>query len=140
TDEGHSYMVQELVDGRTLRALVGEPMDVRVAADIACQIARALAVAHAAGIVHRDVKPENVMVRADGYVKVLDFGLARFVPGASAMTMNFATRPGMLFGTTSYMSPEQALGETAGPPADIFALGIVLFEMLTGRRPFTGES
>jgi predicted ATPase len=139
-DEGHYFMVQELVDGRTLRSLVGEPMDVGTAAGIASQIARALAVAHASGIVHRDIKPENVMVRADGYVKVLDFGLARIVPDASAMTISDYTRPGMVFGTASYMSPEQARGEPAGPAADLFALGIILFEMLTGRRPFTGDS
>jgi predicted ATPase len=139
-DEGDYFMVQELVDGRTLRGLLGAPMDVRAAAQIGSQIARALAVAHAAGIVHRDIKPENVMVRADGYVKVLDFGLARLIPEASALTIGPDTRPGIIVGTTSYMSPEQARGETAGPPADIFALGIVLFEMLTGRRPFAGES
>src|SRR5690606_19547172 len=107
------------------------------------QIARALAAAHAAGIVHRDIKPENVMVRADGYVKVLDFGLARVlqVGTATATTQQDAqTTGGVILGTTAYMSPEQARGAAGAAPADVFALGVTLYEMVAGRRPFIGPT
>src|SRR5262245_26363278 len=138
TPSGSHYIVQELVEGRTLRSLLDEPMALARAIDIGRQVARALAAAHAAGIVHRDVKPENVMVRADGYVKVLDFGLARVADpagGSHSTHTNQDTAPDTLLGTTAYMSPEAAGASTAGPPADVFALGIVLYEMAAGRRP-----
>ena len=134
TDDGQSFIVQEFVEGQTLRTFLGEPMDVRTAADLGSQIARALTAAHAAGIVHRDIKPENVMIRPDGIVKMLDFGLARVAPDAGHLTADVGTRPGMILGTTSYMAPEQARGEAVEPSADIFALGIVLYEMLD-RQP-----
>ena len=139
TPDGEHFIVQELVDGRTLRSLLEEPVDLGAAIDIARQVARALSAAHAAGIVHRDVKPENVMVRADGYVKVLDFGLARLEdPVGSDRTTrtNLDTAPGTLLGTTAYMSPEAAQAGIAGPAADMFALGVVMYEMATGRRPY----
>jgi predicted ATPase len=136
------YIVMELVDGRTLRDLVREGIDWERARDIGRQVAEALAVAHAAQIVHRDVKPENVMVRADGYVKVLDFGLARLEPldrdGASA-TVSFATG-GLVLGTIGYMSPEQAQGQAVTTASDVFALGVVLYEALTGQHPFPAAS
>ncbi|MDE3155671.1 MAG: protein kinase, partial [Acidobacteriota bacterium] len=144
TDEGVYYLVQELVEGRTLRDLLGDGLPADTAGTLTRQLARALAAAHDAGIVHRDVKPENVMVRPDGYLKVLDFGVARILPGQAASDeMTRApevTEPGLLLGTTGYMSPEQAGGRAAGPPSDVFALGVLLYEMLTGRRPFTGPS
>src|SRR5262249_17794261 len=111
--------------------------------DVGRQVARALAAAHAAGIIHRDVKPENVMVRGDGYVKVLDFGLARMIDQAASERSteeNLDTTPGTVLGTVAYMSPGQARGEQAGPAADVFALGIVLYEMAAGRRPFVASS
>lgn len=143
TPSGDHFIVQELVEGRTLRSLLEEPLPLPRAIDIGSQVARALAAAHAAGIVHRDVKPENVMVRTDGYVKVLDFGLARItdagaVSGSTHTNQN--TAPLTLLGTTAYMSPEAANAATAGPPADVFALGIVLYEMAAGRRPFVAAT
>ncbi len=141
TPSGDRYIVQEFVDGRTLRSLLEEPLDLGTAIDIARQVARALSAAHAAGIVHRDVKPENVMVRGDGYVKVLDFGLARVEEsfGSDRTTRtNLDTAPGTLLGTTAYMSPEAAQAGVAGPAADVFALGVVVYEMTAGRRPFVG--
>lgn len=143
TSSGAHFIVQELVEGRTLRSLLDDPMPLARAIDIGRQIARALAAAHAAGIVHRDVKPENVMVRADGYVKVLDFGLARVadpVGGSHSTHTNQDTAPDTLLGTTAYMSPEAASASTVGPPGDVFGLGIVLYEMAAGRRPFVAAT
>jgi tetratricopeptide (TPR) repeat protein len=139
TAEGGHFIVQEFVEGRTLRSMLDDDLALETAIDIGSQVARALAAAHAAGIVHRDVKPENIMVRADGYVKVLDFGLARvdeaFVAEQATRT-NLGTSPGTLLGTASYMSPEAAQADVAGPAADVFALGIVIYEMIAGQRPF----
>ncbi|MEO8078061.1 MAG: AAA family ATPase, partial [Acidobacteriota bacterium] len=105
------------------------------------QIAEALAVAHAAQIVHRDVKPDNVMLRPDGYVKLLDFGLARLHrPSINAGSTRPGTDPGLIIGTIGYMAPEQARGETAAPEADVFAFGVVLYELVTGRHPFISAS
>ncbi len=106
-------------------------------------MARALSAAHAAGITHRDIKPENLMVRDDGYVKIVDFGLAtlfREEPAGESLLQTTATMPGQIFGTPRYMSPEQARGENPGPPSDIFSLGLVLYEMATGRSPFSATS
>jgi len=143
TPEGHPYFVQEFIDGVTLRARLGGRHTPEPVAEIGMQVARALAAAHAAGIVHRDIKPENIMIRGDGLVKVLDFGLARHVEieGASeALESQLRTVPGILLGTPAYMAPEQAMGGTAGPAADIFSLGVVLYEMAAGRRPFTAPT
>ncbi len=143
TPEGHPYFVQEFIDGVTLRSRLAGGHAPEAVADVGMQVARALGAAHTAGIVHRDVKPENIMVRADGLVKVLDFGLARHleIDGApESEQTQLQTMPGLLLGTPAYMAPEQAIGGTAGPAADIFALGIVLYEMVAGRRPFTAPT
>ncbi len=137
---GRPFIVTEFVEGQTLRQRInGAPIAVRDAVNITTQVASALAAAHARGIVHRDIKPENVMLRPDGYVKVLDFGLARQVMGEEAGTMS-ATQPGMLVGTLRYMSPEQSRGQSAHTSSDVFSLGLVLFEMVTGRHPFHADS
>jgi len=138
------FIVMELVDGRTLREVLAERVPLDTVAAVGAQIARALAVAHAAGIVHRDIKPENVMVRPDGYVKLLDFGLATLagMPIAPSKT-DGATKqsaPGIPFGTVGYMSPEQARGEAVTPASDVFSFGVVLYELATGRRPFAADS
>nr|MBA2303790.1 serine/threonine protein kinase [Acidobacteriota bacterium] len=143
TPDGEPFIVQEFIEGTTLRALLSEPMPVERVVDVARQIARALCAAHAAGVVHRDVKPENIMIRGDGFVKVLDFGLARLTtPGPDDLVTqtNLETAVGVLLGTPAYLSPEQAGGRAAGAEADVFSFGIVLYEMLTGRRPFVAAS
>jgi serine/threonine protein kinase/Tol biopolymer transport system component len=148
TDEGVRFFATEFVDGTTLREHIDrKPLKLGEVLDVASQIASALVAAHAAGIVHRDIKPENVMVRRDGYVKVLDFGLAK-VAGhpSSAVDTEAATRawvntaPGAVMGTVNYMSPEQARGEEADHRTDIWSLGVVVYEMLAGRAPFEGRS
>jgi predicted ATPase len=135
---GGRFIAMELVQGRSLRELIREGLSPDRASDIGRQLAEALAAAHAAHIVHRDLKPENVMVRADGYVKVLDFGLARVQthPGSDLATVSFATGAGLVLGTIGYMSPEQARGEAVTTASDVFALGIVLYETFTGQHPF----
>jgi predicted ATPase len=139
------YIAMELVEGRTLRALpVGGPPALEIVVRLGEQIARALAVAHAAGIVHRDVKPENLMVREDGLVKVLDFGLARLTRqqqvSASMAPTAPATELGTLLGTTRYMSPEQTRGERVDSATDVFSLGLVLYELATGCHPFAADT
>ncbi len=146
------YLAMELVQGETLRGVIRlrPPLD-RVIL-ICTQVAQALKVAHAANIVHRDIKPENLMVREDGYVKVLDFGLARLLPpmaeaatkarnGGSAGELESAiTEPGMAIGTIRYMSPEQAQGKQVTGASDIFSLGVVMYELGTGQHPFRAET
>ncbi|MGH9838956.1 MAG: protein kinase domain-containing protein [Blastocatellia bacterium] len=145
------YIVTEYVDGETLRQrITGAPqhrIEPPEAIDLALQIAAALSAAHEAGIVHRDIKPENVMVRRDGIVKVLDFGLAKLTePSSPGIDMQSLTAPsarsvsGMVMGTPRYMSPEQARGEKVDARSDIFSLGVLLYEMVTGAAPFTGAS
>jgi len=136
------YIAMELVEGRTLRQLANEGLPLERVIAIARQVAEALAVAHAAQIVHRDIKPENVMVRPDGYIKLLDFGLARLHQATvnAGSTTGMGTEPGLIIGTVAYMSPEQARGETVAPEADIFAFGLVLYELVTGRHPFMAAS
>ncbi|HEV7768193.1 MAG TPA: serine/threonine-protein kinase, partial [Thermoanaerobaculia bacterium] len=140
--EGHRFIVMELVTGETLRQRLRRgPLSLDEALALGVQIAAGLGAAHAAGIIHRDIKPENVMIRPDGYVKVLDFGLAKLgeLRGPDAATL-INTRPGAIMGTLGYMSPEQISGSDVTPSADVFSLGIVLYEMVTGHRPFEGTS
>jgi len=149
-DRGIHFIATEFVEGETLRQRIGgKRLETARALDIAMQIASALAVAHEAGIVHRDIKPENVMLREDGLVKVLDFGLAKLseeniaeydVDSEALTPTQVLTNPGMLLGTTAYMSPEQARGRPVDARTDIFSLGVVFYEMLTGGRPFAGET
>ncbi len=141
------YIAMELVEGKTLRELVAaEPLPIRKVLAVAPQIAEGLARAHAAGIVHRDLKPENVMVSKDGFVKILDFGLAKLVlpetGEISAMPTvgGPATQPGVMMGTVGYMSPEQARGQPVDYRTDQFSFGSILYEMVTGRRPFQGKT
>ncbi len=143
TGDGGHFIVQELVEGRVLRSLVTERPPLSTVADIIRQVAHALSAAHGAGIVHRDIKPENIMMRGDGYVKVLDFGVARMVDIADSSDTtrsrsDHVTEPGKLVGTTSYMAPEQARAGAVGTPADIFALGVTFYELVSGERPFVG--
>ena len=139
------FIATEFIEGQTLRQrLANGDLPPKVMINIAGQIARALAAAHAAGIVHRDIKPENVMVRPDGLVKVLDFGLAK----PSDLVPTPVTKPsvlsletdGMLMGTVSYLSPEQVRRQEVDHRTDIFSLGVVLYEMLAGERPFQGHN
>lgn len=138
--ESGRFLVMELVAGRTLRELIGSDVPPETVLSVGHQMAKALSTAHAAGIMHRDIKPENVMVRDDGYVKVLDFGLALLLAAETehvdSVVRSRLTTPGMIIGTVAYMSPEQAFGEAVGPASDVFALGLVLYELATGRHPF----
>jgi serine/threonine protein kinase len=140
--EDIDYIAMEYVEGKTLDKEIGSRgLKLGQALKIAVQIADALAKAHAAGIVHRDLKPGNVMVSPEGRVKLLDFGLAKLSAAADmAATEQPATRPGMLMGTPQYMAPEQIEGKPADARTDIFAFGMLLYEMLTGRRAFRGDS
>jgi Tol biopolymer transport system component/tRNA A-37 threonylcarbamoyl transferase component Bud32 len=148
TDEGVRFFATELIDGETLRARMNVgAMKLGEVLEVAIQIASALVAAHAAGIVHRDIKPENVMLRRDGYVKVLDFGLAKLAgTDSTSVDTQAATRalvqtdPGSIMGTVAYMSPEQASGKETDARTDIWSLGVVLYEMLAGRVPFAGKS
>ena len=137
--DGVSYIASELVEGELLRdAIRRGPIPLRKTLELAAQIADGLSAAHAGGVVHRDLKPENIMVTRDGRAKILDFGLARYQPRSSTApeaTMT-VTQPGMVMGTVGYMSPEQVTGSPAGPQSDIFSLGIILYEMLTGKLAF----
>ena len=133
--EGMSYIVQEYVEGETLKDLSRResPIEPRRAITIALQILAALRVAHQQGVIHRDVKPQNILVQPDGKIKVADFGIAS--AGDTEMT-----EAGSIVGTAQYLAPEQARGLPVGPPADLYAVGIVLYEMLSGRVPFEGEA
>jgi serine/threonine protein kinase len=145
--EGCRFIVSEYVEGETLRERMKKGITVAESVDITCQVAAALQAAHAAGIVHRDIKPENVMIRRDALVKVLDFGLAKLTeaddhpidPNAS-IASTVLTNPGLVMGTVAYMSPEQARGNSVDSRTDLWSLGVVFHEMLTGKSPFEGES
>jgi eukaryotic-like serine/threonine-protein kinase len=142
------YIATEYVEGRTLRERLRQsPLACREAVEVAAQVALALAASHAAGVTHRDIKPENVMLRPDGYVKVLDFGLAKLTEPSlpptnpeAATVVRAETEPGMVMGTASYMSPEQARGLKVDHRSDLFSLGVVLYEMVAGRVPFAGAT
>ncbi|MGH9309750.1 MAG: serine/threonine-protein kinase PknK, partial [Vicinamibacterales bacterium] len=138
------YIAMELIEGTTLRQAAAQGLPVGRVIGIARQVSEALAVAHAAQIIHRDIKPDNVMVRPDGYAKLLDFGLAKAQPetitiGASTPTGPM-TESGLILGTIGYMAPEQARGEMVSQEADVFALGVMLYELVTGRHPFMAPS
>ena len=144
--DGHHYTATEFVEGETLRErLTNTRMTIGEVLDIAIQIAFALQAAHAAGIVHRDIKPENLMLRRDQVVKVLDFGLAKLTPQQCRKVKRTSrhvirTNPGTVMGTVGYMSPEQSRGLEVDARTDIWSLGVVLYEMVTGRQPFDGPT
>jgi serine/threonine protein kinase/Flp pilus assembly protein TadD len=147
--DGTNFIAMEFIDGEALRArLRGAPMKVGEVLDIATQIASALAAGHEAGIVHRDIKPDNIMLRRDGILKVLDFGVAKLAEPTSTQYIDsealtsapIKTEPGMVMGTTIYMSPEQARGLRVDARTDIFSLGVLIYEMVAGRLPFVGSS
>jgi len=147
TDDGRPFIAMEYVEGVTLRQRMrGHVMKLGDVLDIAIQIADALTAAHEAGIVHRDIKPENIVIRPEGYVKILDFGLAKLterykgVSHATMSTLLFDSSPGTVIGTAAYMSPEQARGVGVDERTDVWGLGVVLYEMASGRPPFTGET
>src|SRR5213592_2118596 len=142
------YIASELIEGVTLRdRLTRRPMQLSEAVDVAIQVASALAAAHQAGIVHRDIKPENIMLRPDGYVKVLDFGIAKLaerevplsIPTVEALSL-VETELGSILGTVRYMSPEQACGAPVDKRTDIWSLGVVFYEMVSGHVPFSGDT
>jgi serine/threonine-protein kinase len=147
TENGVHFLATELIEGETLREIMGNELSLSKALNIAEQIAFALSASHAAGIVHRDLKPENVMIRRDGIVKVLDFGLAKLIEQKEVALDNEAatralvqTKAGVVMGTVGYMSPEQAKGKDTDERTDIWSLGAVLYEMVTSELPFTGET
>jgi eukaryotic-like serine/threonine-protein kinase len=140
------YVATEFIEGITLRErMVKRPIPPNEALDIAAQVASAVCVAHRAGIVHRDIKPENIMLRPDGYVKVLDFGIAKLTQQETLGTTTvrraqLATQQSMVLGTTRYMSPEQAMAQHVDARSDLWSLGVVLYEILAGRAPFEGHT
>ncbi|HWN98600.1 MAG TPA: protein kinase [Blastocatellia bacterium] len=145
--DGSAYVVSELLEGDTLRErMAGAALPQRKAIDYSLHVARGLAAAHEKGIVHRDLKPENIFITKDGRVKILDFGLAKLTEPADGYaqtdipTRRIDTDPGMVMGTVGYMSPEQVRGRPVDHRADIFSFGAILYEMLTGKRAFHGES
>ncbi|MBA3231454.1 MAG: protein kinase [Acidobacteria bacterium] len=147
--DGTHFIVSEFINGKTLNEYAkSNPLNLKSALEIAIQIASALDESHSAGIVHRDLKADNVMVRSNGLVKILDFGIAKLsssnnqagLDTEAATAIKSGTTPGMIIGTASYMSPEQAKGRRVDARSDIFSFGICLYEMLTGRLPFTGEN
>src|SRR5262245_13149932 len=148
--EGLQFIATEFVDGMTLRkAMQNDGMSIAESLSFAVQVASALSAAHEAGIIHRDIKPENIMVRPDSLVKVLDFGLAKLMEQTTSAPeadseeetmVQQSTDPGVLMGTVSYMSPEQTRGQKVDHRTDIFSLGVILFEMIAGRRPFEGAT
>lgn len=131
-----AYLVMELIEGEPLSAIIRErgTLPAELATEILYQAAIALQAAHNAGVVHRDVKPANIVVDADGYARLADFGISRAIAGSGL------TQTGEVLGTAHYLSPEQVQGQPAGPASDVYALAVVGYEMLTGSRPFEGES
>jgi serine/threonine protein kinase len=145
TQDGSPYIVSELLEGESLRErLRSGPLSLRKASDYALQIARGLAAAHDKGIVHRDLKPDNIFITRDGRVKLLDFGLAKLTQAAPTLgdseTRTIQSEVGTVLGTMGYMSPEQVRGKAADERSDLFAFGAVLYEMISGKRAFHGET
>src|SRR5215813_8747833 len=145
--DGTTYVVSELLEGETLRKRIGgSPLGQRRAIDYALQIANGLAAAHEKGIIHRDLKPDNIFITNDGRIKILDFGLAKLTqPDGNQQQTDIPTRrvdtgPGVVMGTVGYMSPEQLKGSAVDHRSDLFSFGAILYEMLSGRRAFHGES
>jgi serine/threonine protein kinase len=143
-EQGVSFAVTELLEGETLRERLDSPAALarKTAVEISAAIAEGLAAAHSKGIVHRDLKPENIFLTSDGRVKILDFGLARVIPLSQEAESSDRTQTieGMVMGTVGYMSPEQVRGERAAATGDIFAVGCILYEMLSRRRAFARET
>jgi serine/threonine protein kinase len=144
TAEGRLFIALELLEGETLDVrLKGGPLEVTEVVRIGLQLASALEAAHAKGILHRDLKPANLHLDARGHLKVLDFGLAKRLgpePGSAEDSTQWQTRTGGILGTPQYMSPEQALGKALDPRSDLFSCGAALYELLTGRGPFSGQT
>ena len=141
THDGSPYIVSELLDGDTLRErLAGGPLAVRKAVEVASQLVRGLAAAHERGIVHRDLKPDNVVVTRDGRVKILDFGIAKTASVTTLGSDVTQTRDGTVLGTVGYMAPEQLRGEPVDARADIFAVGVIMHELIAGQPPFRRSS
>jgi serine/threonine protein kinase len=153
--EGVTYIVMELVRGESLRKLIrSEPLDIGRAIEIATGIAAGLTRAHREGVLHRDLKPDNVVLTDEGVPKILDFGLGKLIedveqhdgealteaPTATVQTSPYLTRDGQVIGTLAYMSPEQVHGQPVNARSDVFSFGVLLYEMLSGTRPFAGES
>ncbi len=144
--DGTHFIATEFIDGKTLNDYKkANPLNYKSALEIAIQVASALDEAHAAGIVHRDIKPDNVMIRANGLAKILDFGIAKLstpktINEEDATAIKGGTSPGMIIGTANYMSPEQAKGKVVDARTDIFSFGVVLYEMIAGHLPFEGEN
>ena len=145
-EAGHGFIVMQYVEGETLATrIINKPLDLSECLEIAAQVADALAEAHSQGIIHRDVKPQNIMLNSRHQVKVMDFGLAEVIRDRSlvdneAVTESLLTEPGAIAGTVPYMSPEQVRGESLDARSDLFSLGAVLYEMVTGRQPFAADS
>ena len=150
TDDGKHFIATEYIDGKTLRRrMARSPLEIHQILDIAVQVASALEEAHAAGIIHRDIKPDNIMIRRNGYVKVLDFGLAKLTEtstdrsqsdGEASTRVLVHTDAGVVMGTSHYMSPEQTRGKPVDARSDIWSLGVVMYELVAGRTPFDGET
>ncbi len=141
--DGMWYLAMELVNGSSLRSLVGQRLHQPALAKLGAQLASGLEAAHQLGLVHRDLKPENVLLTRDGIAKILDWGLARMfgqLPARASDTENDVTSVGMVVGPPRYMSPEQTLGEILTPASDIFSLGLCLFELAARRHPFSATS